>query len=613
MFRHRDLAIVLFSITSITLYLQLKYVFDVSREVSVIPLECALFIGGMYLVVDLVWGLFRGEFGSDILAGVSIITSAILGAYLAGTIVVLMLAGGRVLEKYAVSRASGALDALARRMPMKAHRRRGQQIEDVPVDQIHVGDTIAIFPHEVCPVDGTVIEGNGRMNEAYLTGEPFELSKAPGSDVISGAVNSETLLLICATRCVGDSRHAKVMQVMRQSVQQRPRARRLGDKLGALYTPFSLIIAIISWIISGDPMRFLAVLVVATPCPLIIAIPVAILGSLSLAAKRGIIVRDPASLELIDTCRTIILDKTGTLTRGRPSLTDIVLGINFDRTYVLNLVASLEQYSKHPLARAILQVAEDEKLPLFQAREVREPPGHGLQGNVDGHKIEITNRKHLSNKEMLPPISSGLECVALIDGLFAALFRFHDEPVSQSSSFIAHLGPSHRLDKVMIVSGDRKSEVQYLADRIGIKEIHAEKTPEEKVEITRQEVSRAPTVFLGDGINDAPALTTATVGIAFGPQSDVASEAAGIVVLENSLVKVDEAFHIGGRMRRIILQSALGGMFLSIIGMGFAAFGFLSPVLGALMQEVIDLASVLNSLRTSLIPRKLSDIDYRSA
>ena len=306
---------------------------------------------------DLAARAVRGEFGSDLLAGLSIVTSVILGEYLAGTIVVLMLSGGEALEGYAIRRAASALDALARRMPTVAHRQADVGLIDVQLTAIELGDALIVLPHEVCPVDGTVLAGHGSMDESYLTGEPYQVSKAPGATVLSGAVNGEAALTIRADRPVSDSRYAKIMRVMRDSEQRRPRLRRLGDRLGALYTPLAGAIALAAWVATGEPVRFLAVLVVATPCPLLIAIPVAIIGSVSLAARRGIIIKDPTVLERIDTCRTAVFDKTGTLTYGRPELTEIIPLAGFKPDDVLKLVASLERYSKHPLAGAVLDAA----------------------------------------------------------------------------------------------------------------------------------------------------------------------------------------------------------------------------------------------------------------
>src|SRR5581483_2000689 len=310
--------------------------------------------------------LAHGEFGSDLLAGISIVTSVILGEYLAGTLVVLMLSGGETLEAYAVRRASSALAALARRMPAAAHRSRGGALEDVPLDAVAVGDLVVVFPHETCPVDGTVTEGHGTMDESYLTGEPFLLAKAPGSAVLSGAINGDAALTVRADRLPVDSRYAKIMRVMRESEQRRPRLRRLGDQLGALYTPVAVAVALTAWAVAGDPVRFLAVLVVATPCPLLIAIPVAIIGTVSLAARRGIVIKDPAVLEVVDSCRVAIFDKTGTLTYGRPSLVELIPAGGFARDEVLQLVASLERYSRHPLAGAVLDAAEAARIRLLE-------------------------------------------------------------------------------------------------------------------------------------------------------------------------------------------------------------------------------------------------------
>ena len=289
------------------------------------PLIVALVGGGLPLVAELSWKLLHREFGSDLLAGISIVTSIVLGEYVAGTLVVLMLSGGEAIEAYAVRSASSVLEALARRMPTLAHRKSGETIHDIDVDQVVIGDTLLIFPHEICPVDGTVIDGHGTMDESFLTGEPYLMPKLSGSAVISGALNGEAALTIRADKIAGDSRYAQIMHVMRAAEQRRPRMRRLADHLGAFYTPLAVAIALMAWGLSGEVHRFLAVLVVATPCPLLIAIPIAIIGSISLAARRGIIIRDPAVLERIETCRTAIFDKTGTLTYGQPVLTEIIV------------------------------------------------------------------------------------------------------------------------------------------------------------------------------------------------------------------------------------------------------------------------------------------------
>ena len=611
--RRTTTVIAVLAIAGILLHLLLRFAFRTSTGAAQLPLLATLALGGVPLVYELLRKLLRREFGSDLLAGISIVTSVLLGEYLAGSIVVLMLSGGEALENYAVRNASSVLRALAKRMPSVAHRKRNGAISDVALDDIAVGDTLVVYPHDICPVDGTVVEGNGVMNEAFLTGEPFEITKAPGSAVISGAVNGESALTITATRRALDSRYAKIMEVMRESEQNQPRLRRLGDQLGAIYTPAAVAIALLAWAGSGEAVRFLAVLVVATPCPLLIAIPVAIIGSISLAARRSIIVKNPAVLEQITGCRTAIFDKTGTLTYGEPKLTEQLIAPGFAQKEVLALAASLELYSKHPLARAILAKAKEEGLHLREASQVSEPPGEGLQGTVSDRLVQITSRSKLveqdvSGAEHLPLVAGGLECVVVLDGRVAAMFRFRDAPRAEGHSFIQHLGPKHRFQRIMIISGDRESEVRYLAEQVGITEVHAEQSPEEKLTIVRQETARAKTLYVGDGINDAPAMMAATVGMAVGQNSDVTAEAAGVVAMENSLKKVDEFMHISRRMFSIALQSAIGGMVLSLAGMMFAATGHLTPVAGAICQEVIDVLAVLNALRAAFPPKVISDL-----
>jgi heavy metal translocating P-type ATPase len=511
-----------------------------------------------------------------------------------------------------VQSARSVLEALARRIPSRAHRKSEGQLLEVAVDEVGIGDTLVIFPHEICPVDGTVLEGSGVMDESYLTGEPFMMSKTPGSTVLSGAINGESALTICADRRAIDSRFAKITQVMRASEQKRPKLRRLGDQLGAFYTPLAMAIALAAWAYSGTSVRFLAVLVVATPCPLLIAIPVAIIGSISLAARRGVIIKDPAVLETIDTCRTAIFDKTGTLTYGRPELTEVIPSAGFDASHVLLLVASLERYSKHPLASAIVEALKATGQTPRVASRISERAGEGLRGTVDGRSVQITSRSKLiaqcaGGAAELPPVAGGLECIALIDGSVAATIRFRDQPRSDGPAFIDHLKSRHHFEKVMLISGDRESEVQYLADQVGIKLIFAGQSPEQKLELVQEETRHANTIFLGDGINDAPALATATVGISFGQNSDITAEAAGAVIMESSLQKVDEFLHVSRRMREIALQSAVGGMAMSLFGMMFAAAGYLPPVGGAILQEIIDVVAVANALRVAIPPRTLSD------
>jgi P-type E1-E2 ATPase len=343
------------------------------------------------------------------------------------------------------------------------------------------------------------------------------------------------------------------------------------------------------------------VLVIATPCPLLIAIPVAVIGAISLSAKRGIIIKNPGVLEQIDSCRTFIFDKTGTLTYGKPSLTRIVCASGFKESEVLAAAASLERYSKHPLAAAILEFAKQRGIGLASVSQVNESPGEGLRGTANGREVLITGRNKVPDRNLnLPPVEPGLECLVFLGGEFASLFGFEDSPRVDSRVFVTHLSPRHHVTRVILISGDREAEVHSLAEKIGVRTAFGAKSPEEKVQLVRAETALAKTVFVGDGINDAPAMQAATVGVAFGHENDITAEAADAVVLERSLEKVDELIHIGRRMRTIALQSAIGGMVLSAVGMVLAATGLLTPIAGAVGQELIDLAAVLNALRVTL-------------
>lgn len=567
---------------------------------SNVPLEVLILLGGVPLIIQIILKLFKGNIGADFLGAFELVAAGLLGQYLAAVLIVLMLAGGQALECYAIRKASAVLRALADRMPSIAHRKNNNKIEDVALIDIAIGDFIVLFPNETTPVDGEVIEGRGSMNESYLTGEPYQVSKTIGADVLSGAINGESVLVIRAGKRAQDSRYAQIMGVMQEAEQKRPTMRRIADILGAWFSALAFVIAGVVWYKTGNSITALAVLVVATPCPLIIAIPITIISAISMAAKQGIIIKDPTVLERLPTCRTAIFDKTGTLTYGKPKLIEIIPAKGLMANDILQSAASLERYSKHPLANAILQAAEKNKLTIIEAESVSEKPGQGLTGMVMGHNIFITSRKKLSLSQpeiQLPPTGSGLECIILQNGKYAATFRFRDAPRTDGKSFISHLAPAHQFNKVMLVSGDRESEVTYLANLLGIKETLASQNPEQKMAIVRAENLKAPTLFMGDGINDAPALASATVGIAFGQHSSVTAEAAGAIIMESSLEKVDELIHISTKLRSIALQSAIGGIMISIIGMDFAAAGYISPVQAALIQELIDIIAIANALR----------------
>ncbi len=562
------------------------------------------------ILLGLIREVLRGNFSVDLLAALSIVTSIILHEYWVAAIVILMLSGGQTLETYATRRASSVLGALAKRMPETAHRAGADNaVVDVPSEQIAVGDQLMLYPHELCPVDGVVLGGSGSMDESYLTGEPFLMEKAPGTTVLSGAINGNSALTIRATKIASDSRYAKIVEVLHASEEDRPAIRRLGDRIGGWYTPLAVAIALASWLFSGHPERFLAVLVIATPCPLLIAIPVAIIGAISVGARYGIVIKDPSILEKLNSCKTLIVDKTGTLTYGAPSLTEVIAVGAWSRTTLLQFAASLERYSKHPLAKAVLDAASREQVPLVEVGAVSEAPGMGLTGEINGHAWILTGRGKVPKAlaEYLPDAAPGLECILLRDGELAGVLRFLDEPRGESKPFLTHLGPKHAITEIVLLSGDRPAEVEQFASSMGLTHVYGGMSPEQKLDVVRQLTAKAPTLYLGDGINDAPAMMAATAGIALGVNSDITTEAAGAVILQSSLASVDELIHIGSRMRRIAITSALGGMLLSLAGMCAASLGYLTPIQGAISQEAIDLLSILNSLRMILPVGQLSD------
>jgi len=598
------------SIFSIILHLILK---NYNSQIAELLLWFIILIGGLPLVIQIIIRLLNKNFGADLIAFIALILAIYLQDNFTAVLIISMLSSGQSLEEYASHRASFVLEALASRMPSKVHLKSDNNFSDINISQVKIGDLIAVFPHEICAIDGEVVQGYGTMDESYLTGEPYRISKTIGSKVLSGAINGDSLFIIKAEKLPKDSRYYKIMEIMQNAKEKKPKMRRIADKIGAIFAPIAIIIAGLSYFFTNDLVNFLAVLTIATPCPLIIAVPVSIISAISISAKRGIIIKDPSALETLPTCSIAIFDKTGTLTYGEPTLTEIISLDKYSADEVLQKTASLERYSRHPLSSAILKEASNRNLILLDAENISEKPGYGMFGNIGNKKIIITSRKkiatHQAGSIAIPEIEAGLECVVIIDDVVSGLLRFRDIPRKESKSFISHLGNNHNFKKIILLSGDRDSEVNYLAQALNIQECYSSKSPEEKLDFVKMQTSKNKTLFMGDGINDAPALMTATVGIAFGQINNITSESAGIVILENNLLKVDELIHISTLMRKIALQSAGGGMILSIIGMIFASFGMISPALGAVIQQIIDVLAIMNSLRLTFSKSINSDIE----
>jgi len=563
------------------------------------------------MFLSLARAALSGNFGADLLAGIAVIVALVAGEQVIAAVVVVMWSGGQALEAYATRRASRVLEALAERNPSVAHRQVDHRIVDVPLADVQPGDRLVVLPHEICPVDGIVDAGVSTMDESLISGEPYRVRKTVGVAVISGARNGEAALTVVASSRPQDSRFARIISLVRDAELRRPALLRLADRLGAWYTPLALALAAGAWAWSSDASRFLAVLVIATPCPLLLGVPVALIGAVSAAAERGIVIRDTSIFERIGSCRTAVFDKTGTLTLGQPVLTEVhTLTASCSREEVLALAASVEQYSKHPLATAIVTAAEQAGIPRREATSVSEKPGEGLIAQVEGRSVRITGRRQLTPAlaGALPVGgTSGLECVIVIDDAAAAVLRFEDVPRPESAPLVGHLKPRHRFERVLLVSGDRESEVRHLAGLMGIEDVYFGQTPEQKVAIVRDEQRARSTLFVGDGLNDAPAMVAADVAVAIGRRVEATSEAAGAVILDDALSRVDDLLHLSARTRRIALQSAIGGMALSLVGMGLAAAGWLPPMGGVFAQEAIDVLAVVNALRAAFPPAALTD------
>ena len=597
------------SIASLVIHYFAKFALKIDENYS---LFFVLIVGGIPLLIQIFLKIIKGNLGADLIAFMALILAIYLQENVAGVLIILMLASSQALEEFASHRASFVLEALAQRMPTIAHLKSENNFFDTEIAKIKINDLIAIFPHEICPIDGEVVEGRGSMDESYLTGEPYRISKTIGSKVLSGAINGESLFVIKTEKLPADSRYGKIMEVMKQAKEQRPEIRKIADKVGAIFAPVTIIIASTSYYFTHDLTNFLAVLTIATPCPLLIAVPIAIISAISISARQGIIIKDARILEKLSICTTAIFDKTGTLTFGEPNISEIIALDEFSAEEILQKTASLERYSRHPLAGSILKEAQKRNLILLDAQNISEKPGYGMIGNIGEQEIIITSRKKIHefqpSKIPLPELSDGMECVIIINKKVAGILHFRDLERPESKSFISHLAPNHNFKKIILLSGDRASEVNYLAEKLGINNYFSSQSPEQKLEIVKKETQNAPTLFMGDGINDAPALMLASVGIAFGQGNNITSESSGAVILESNLLKVDELIHISIFTRKIILQSAIGGMLFSVVGMILASFGLISPSEGAIAQQIIDAVAIVNALRLTITKNVVSDI-----
>jgi heavy metal translocating P-type ATPase len=566
-------------------------------------------------LIPLTWSvlrtLMRGDVGVDAIALVAMAGALALGEYLAGAVIALMLSGGNALEAAAGRRARRELTALLERAPRIAHRRRGEKLEEVPVEEIRVGDRILVRAGEVVPVDGAVQSEGAVIDESTLTGEPLPVSRSRGTTVSSGTLNAGDAFDLRATRTSSESAYSGIVRLVREAAHQRAPFVRMADRYAAILLPVTLVVAGAAWATSGDPIRALAVLVVATPCPLILAAPVALISGVSRAARRGVIAKGGGTIEKLGRARTVLFDKTGTLTHGRPEIERVSSADGFTAEDLLKLGASVDQLSAHVLGEALVHGAEARGIELTFPEEVVEEPGQGIEGRVAGHRVAVGSSEWLrrrgysgvkSASELFDDSSEpGLARVLIgVDGALAGEIVMADRLRDDAGELTASLRAAG-IDHVALVTGDQSAVGEAVGRSVGVDRVFAECSPEEKIDVVRK-ARELPdgggVVMVGDGVNDAPALALADVGIAMGGVgATVSSETADAVIAIDRVDRVADAIRIGRRSLSIARQSVLAGLGLSFVAMGFAAFGYIPPVAGALLQEGIDVAVILNALR----------------
>lgn len=570
--------------------------------------EIGLILVGAPVVWRTVRGILVGRFAADIVATLAIVAAVLLVHPLPGLIVVVMQTGGEALERYAEGRASAAVRELEAAAPRTAHRLRDGDIEDIPVGEVAVGDRLLVRPGEMIPCDAMVVGGRSHVDVSRITGEPVPVSAVPGTRLLSGTLNGEGMLTVRALALARESQYARIVELVRSAQASKAPLQRVADRYAVWFTPLTLAICLAAYVASGDVVRVLAVLVVATPCPLILATPVAILGGINRAARRQIVIRNGTALEQLGAVSTAVFDKTGTLTIGRPAVSRVLPQDALDEHDVLRLAAAVEQGSSHQLARTVVEAARAANLDIPEADWVREDPGRGVYGEVDGRAVAIGSAGFVADRHpaarpalgALDGAPAGLRAIVAVDGAPAGIVEFADrtrEELGRSIARLAELG----VRRIVMVSGDHLENARAVGDEVGIAEVYGDLLPEQKVAIVRGLVAGGGTVMMvGDGTNDAPALSAASVGVALaGHSGGIVAEAGDVIVLADDLGRVGEAIEIGHRTMRIARQSIWVGLGLSGLGMIAAAVGALPPVAGALLQEGIDLAVILNALRAS--------------
>lgn len=547
--------------------------------------------------------LFRGEVGLDIVAALSISSAVVFGESLAAAVVALMYAGGQLLEDFAESRARSEMKALLGRAPKTALRYTDGALAEVAIDVLAPGDRVLIRQGDVIPADGVVEHGSALLDQAVITGESTPVLRQAGETVASGASSLDMAFDMKVTKPAGESTYSSIIKLVKAAQEAKAPMARLADRFAIWFLVLTLIIAGAAWLLSGDHLRALAVLVVATPCPLILAVPVAIISGISKAAKRGVLVKGGPVLEALARAESLVIDKTGTLTVGRSRLVDMLPGDKVDASEMLRLAASLEQASGHVTAGSIVEAAREKGLALSQPDDAKETSGKGITGHVDGHAVIAGGTKFVHRQLKLSPIRrpavlAGQALVAVGIGRKLAGFLVLADAVREDAPQALLRLRQAGIKRIILASGDQREIVERVGRSLGITELHWELEPQDKIKLVQDERRNGAVLMAGDGVNDAPALAAADVGIAMGAHgAAVSAEAADAVLITDKLERIAEAVEIAKRSRRIALQSVYAGLGLSLAGMGVAAFGHLPPVEGALVQEAIDVAVILNALR----------------
>jgi len=575
----------------------------------------ALFVA--WTSVGMIRDVMRGHFGLDILAVMAMIATLAVGEYIAALIVVLMLAGGGALEDVAAHRARRDLSALLDRSPRLAHVVDGSgEIHDVPVEEVAVGDTILVRPSEIVPVDGELVTDEAEFDESSLTGESLPVTRKAGDEIMSGSINSTRAVHMRATRVSADSQFQQIVALVKESEDAKAPVVRLADRFAIPFTGVSLAIAGVAWAVSGEPTRFAEVLVLATPCPLLIAAPVAFLGGISRASKAGVIVKGGVVLEQMARIRSATFDKTGTLTQGQPRLVDVRAASGFDEAELLTAAASAEQYSSHVLAAGVLAAAKERGLALSPTVDASEEATNGVTAVVDGRTVVVGKPAYVAS--LVPDVTTAsLEpghaaAYVAIDGCFAGTLILADEVRPESADVVSWL-KGVGVTRIAMLTGDAETTANSIASAVGITEVHANLLPADKVRIAT-EMQPRPLLMVGDGVNDAPVLAAAEVGIAMGARgATAAGDAADAVLLRDSLEAVADVVNIGRHTLRVALTAIWIGIALSVGLMLVATTGVIPAVAGALTQEVVDLATILYALRALRPPAIRHPAEGRTA